>query len=67
MTSPNEREDDGELVASVTVDPLRMAFGSAIEALMNMLGDCPARAIAVKEIMAAEERTRERLVRRVLN
>src|SRR5262249_33741183 len=62
MAEKHDDAADGELVATVSPDPLRMAFGSAIEALMNMLGDCPAREVAVKEIMAAEERTRERLI-----
>jgi len=68
MTNPSERKDhDGELIASVPADPLRVAFGAAIEALMNYLGDCPARAYAVREIIEAETRTRHALVRRILN
>lgn len=65
----NEQDDvaDGELVASVPADPLRSAFAVAISALMDALGECPAREIAVKEIMHAHDRARERLIRRILN
>jgi len=60
------QNDVGELVET-GADPLRVAFGAAIEALISMLDDCPARTYAIQELMAAEERTRERLIRRVLN
>ena len=59
---------DGELVASVTVDPLRAAFAAAIGALMEALPPSRARDIAVEQIIGAHMRTEELLARhRVLN
>jgi hypothetical protein len=59
---------DGELVATVDADPIRVAFAAAAGEVLALLpvGGYAARA-AVEEIMSAEARTRARLVRRVLN
>ena len=65
-----EHEDtaDGELVASVAVDPLRNAFAAAIGALIQVLPPSYARDTAVEQIIAAHTRTEEVLAqRRVLN
>jgi len=68
MTSPNERGDDGELVASIPADPLRRAFASALGAIMEALPPSRARDIAVEQVIAAHMRTEEALARhRVLN
>jgi hypothetical protein len=70
MMAPGEKDAaaDGELVEPRPVaDPIRMAFGAAIEAVMDMLPDGFAREAPVREIMRAEERTKAALVRRVLN
>jgi len=63
-----EQDTAGELVASVAVvDPLRQAFAAALSEVMSRLGDCPARDYAMREIVEAEQRVRERLMRRILN
>jgi hypothetical protein len=59
---------DGELVATVQVDPLRSAFASAMGALMERLPAGYARDVALTEIIAAHERTESAIARRrVLN
>jgi len=63
----HEDNDVGELVDSVPADQLRIAFASAIAEIMHMLAGSPVCDIAAKEVMAAEERVRERLARRILN
>jgi hypothetical protein len=63
-----EQDNTPELVATVTVDPLRAAFAAAIGALMQALPASRARDIAVEQIIAAHVRSEEMLARhRVLN
>ena len=65
-----EQEDNtaGELVDVATpADLLRAAFGAAIAEIFNHLDACPARELALREIVEAERRVRECLVRRILN
>jgi len=65
----HEQDDvaDGELVASVAVDPLRQAFGAAVSALIESLGDSPLCHLALREITEAERRVRECLARRTFH
>jgi len=65
-----ERNDtaDGELVASVTVDPLRAAFGAALAAIVEAMPPSRARDTALEQVIAAHVRTEEILARhRILN
>ena len=68
MMTEHEDSADGELVATVTVDPLRAAFASAMGALIQALPAGYVRDVALAEIIAAHERTEHAIARRrVLN
>ena len=65
-----ERNDaaDGELVATVPADPLRVAFARALGTIMETLPPGRARDIAVEQVIGAHQRTEELLARhRILN
>jgi len=67
MTECKEQDDAVELVDRVTVDPLRQAFGAALSALIDALGEGPVCDCAMRELVAAEQRVRERLARRIFH
>jgi hypothetical protein len=68
MTEHEDTGVSGELVATVTADPLRSAFAAAMAALMERLPAGHTSDIALTEIIAAHERTEHALARRrVLN
>jgi hypothetical protein len=68
MTEHEHDAADGELVATVTADPLRAAFAAAMGALIQTLPPSYARDVALAEIIAAHERTEHAIARRrVLN
>ena len=62
----HDYEDDaiGELVDRVPANSLRQAFGAAVSALVEHLGDSPVCHLALREVVEAERRVRERLARR---
>ena len=68
MMTERDHGVSGELVATVTADPLRAAFAQALGALMRALPPSRARDIAVEQIISAHMRTEELLARhRILN
>jgi hypothetical protein len=67
MTEKRDDAADGELVATVTADPITEAFAAAIGTVLDMLPESFARQTIVKENMAAHERTKQALVRRWVN
>jgi len=68
MTEQHEQDDvAGELVDRVPCDLLRQAFGAAVSALIESLGDSPACHLALREIIEAERRVRECLARRTFH
>jgi hypothetical protein len=64
MMAEQNDSADGELVATVTADPLRSAFASAMSALIQALPPSYARDVALAEIIAAHERTEHAIARR---
>jgi len=68
MTKHEQDTADGELVASVSIDPLRSAFAAALGAIIQALPPSRARDIAVEQLISAHVRTEEILARhRILN
>ena len=63
-----EQDNTPELVETVApvADPLRQ-FGAAVSALVESLGDSPARHVALREVIEAERRVRECLARRTFH
>jgi hypothetical protein len=67
MTEQND-STDGEMVAAFPADPLRIAFASAMGALIRALPPSYARDTAIEQLIAAHARTEEALARhRILN
>jgi hypothetical protein len=64
MTEHEHDDVAGELVATVTADPLRAAFAAAMGALIQVLPPSYVRDVALTEIIAAHERTEHALARR---
>jgi len=67
MTEHEQDDVAGELVASTSPDLLRQAFGAAVSALIESLGDSPACHLALREVIEAERRVRECLARRTFH
>jgi hypothetical protein len=67
MTEKRDDAADGELVATVDADPIKVAFAAAAAEVLALLPDGYARRAAVEEIIEAEGRTKARLMRRILN
>jgi hypothetical protein len=67
MTEENDNAD-GELVATVTADPIRAAFAAAMGAVVQVIPPGYAQEVAIEQLIAAHMRTEELLARRrVLN
>jgi len=68
MTQHEQDSADAELVDTVAApDFLRQAFGAAVSALVESLGDSPACHLALREVIEAERRVRECLARRTFH
>jgi hypothetical protein len=65
MSEPSKLGEEGETKARP--DPLRAAFGAAIEALMENLPEGEQRKVAVIEMMEAHHRAAAALARRRMN
>ena len=64
----HEDNTPGELVETVRPsDPLRVAFGAVVSALIESLGDSSVCHLALREIVEAERRVREQLARRTFH
>jgi hypothetical protein len=65
----HENDDaDGELVETVTPDPIRVAFAAALGALIQSLPPSYARDVAIEQTIRAHLRTEEAVARRrILN
>jgi len=68
MTEHEQGTADGELVATVSIDPLRSAFASALRVVVEALPPSRARDVAIEQIMEAHVRAEAVLARsRILN